>query len=60
MDAIDEVREGMDRLRGRLFEVIEATGMPERQEDAAKRVIRRTTYDVQASIEGALRNDTHR
>jgi hypothetical protein len=49
-----ELRAGFDRLRGRLFEVFEATGMPVRQEEAAKRVVRRITYDSQRAIEGAL------
>lgn len=54
-DAIQDLRVGFDRLRGRLFEQVEATGMKERQELAVKKVIRRTTYDMQADIEASLR-----
>jgi hypothetical protein len=59
-DAISELREDMNRLRGRLFEAIEATGMPDKQEGAVKRLIRTLTYDAQANIESALRGrDAH-
>lgn len=54
-DVIQDLRGGMDRLRGRLFEQIEATGMAERQELAVKRVIRRVTYDMQGDLESSLR-----
>jgi hypothetical protein len=55
-EAIELVRRDCDRLRGRLFEILEAVGLPNRQCDAAKRVIRRLTYDMQASLEATLRD----
>ena len=51
----EQIRGDFDRLRGRLFEMLEAIGMPERQLDAAKRMIKRQTYDSQASLEATLR-----
>jgi hypothetical protein len=53
--AIEQLREDMNRLRGRLFQSIEAVGLPEKQENAMKGVIRSTTYDAQANVEAALR-----
>jgi hypothetical protein len=53
------MRDDMGRLRGRLFEAIEAAGLPERQEDALKRIIRRETYDAQTSLEEALKTGEH-
>jgi hypothetical protein len=50
-----ELRESFDRLRGRTFQVIEAAGLPERQETALKGVIRQQTYTSQAQIESQLR-----
>lgn len=58
MDAIQLVREDMNRLRGRLFELVEAVGLPIRQEEAFKKVIRRMTYDSQAQLEDTLRGGT--
>ena len=52
---IDVVRDEFSRLRRNLFEMVEATGMPKRQEDAWKSVIRTVTYDSQATVEGTLR-----
>lgn len=49
-----ELREGMNRLRGRLFGAIEVTGMPEPQQIAMKRLVRQVTYDAQADVESAL------
>jgi hypothetical protein len=46
----------MNRLRGRLFQLVEAVGLPDKQETALKGVIRATTYDVQASVEAVLRD----
>ena len=45
----------MNRLRGRLFQAIEATGMEQKQEDAIKGLIRQLTYDSQANLESILR-----
>jgi hypothetical protein len=55
------VRDDYDRLRGRLFELLEAMGLTVRQEQAAKRLIRSITYESQASVEAALseRNGNH-
>jgi hypothetical protein len=53
--AIEAMREDMNRLRGRLFGAIETMGVPEKQEVAAKRLIRQLTYDVQADLEAALK-----
>lgn len=55
VDPIVKVREDYNRLRGRVFEALEATGMPEAQCTAIKRVVRRLTYDSQASLEALLR-----
>jgi hypothetical protein len=54
-DPITEVRTDLDRLRGRLFELVEACGFPPSQAEAAKRLIRRSTYDTQGSLESILR-----
>jgi hypothetical protein len=53
--AIQAVRDDMNRLRGKLFGAIEAAGLPQRQEDALKRIIRQQTYATQADVESALR-----
>ena len=54
--SIDELRDGMNRLRGKLFQAVEAVGWPEDREAAVKGLVRSITYDMQADIEGALRN----
>jgi hypothetical protein len=54
--AIRRLRDEMNRLRGRMFQVIEAAGLPDRQETALKGVIRATTYDVQTAVEAELRD----
>lgn len=56
-DPIDTLRDDMNRLRGRLFGAIEATGMPEKQERAIKGLIRQLTYDAQADLESTLRKE---
>ena len=53
--AITQVREDFNRLRGRLFGVIEVTGMPEQQQAAFKGLVRQLTYDAQAGLESVLR-----
>lgn len=53
--AIATVREDMNRLRGRLFGAIESTGMPEKQENAIKGLVRQLTYDAQGNLESLLR-----
>lgn len=54
---IEQVRRDMDRLRGRLFQLVEATGMADGQQHAFKGCIRSTTYDAQAELESALRRE---
>lgn len=54
-EAIEQVRADMNRLRGRLFQLVEAAGLEEKQESALKGCIRTTTYDAQADLESALR-----
>ena len=54
--ALTELRDGMNRLRGRLFQAVEATGVEEAHQKAIKGLVRSITYDLQADIEGALRN----
>jgi len=51
------VRTDMNRLRGRLFQLIEAAGLPDKQEDALKGCVRAQTYDAQARLEAGLRED---
>lgn len=55
--AIKVMRDDMNRLRGRLFGAIEATGMPTKQENAVKGLIRQLTYDTQANLESHLRKN---
>lgn len=52
---IGVLRTDMNRLRGKLFGAVEAAGLPEKQENALKGLIRQLTYDAQADIESALR-----
>jgi hypothetical protein len=54
-DVIQQTRDDMNRLRGRLFQAIEAVGFPPKQESAIKGLIRNTTYDAQADLEATLR-----
>ena len=58
IDLIEQVRNDMNRLRGRLFQLVEAAGLDQKQEDALKGCIRTTTYDSQADLESALRGRT--
>jgi hypothetical protein len=52
---IELVRTEMTRARGRLFELIELAALPQKQEEAFKRLVRRATYDLQAGLEAILR-----
>jgi hypothetical protein len=52
---IQAVRETHNRTRGRLFGAVEAAGLPIRQENALKGLIRQTTYDSQIELEQMLR-----
>jgi hypothetical protein len=56
-DAFELLREDMDRLRGRLFQLAEAAGMPERQEQAFKGLVRQQTYASQAKLTEILRQN---
>jgi hypothetical protein len=55
--AIAAIRNDFNRLRGRLFGSIEATGMAKKQEDAVKHLIRQQTYEAQANLESHLRKN---
>ena len=57
--AIQAVRDSMNRVRGRMFEAIEAAGLPDKQEEAIKRLIRHCTYETQADLESVLREGTN-
>lgn len=52
---IPVLRDEMNRLRGKLFMVVEAAGLPVTQEDAVKKLIRQVSYEVQANVESSLR-----
>lgn len=54
-DPIETMRKDMNRLRGKLFQVVESWGRPEKQELAMKGVIRSVTYEAQADLESNLR-----
>lgn len=53
--AIQEVRDTFNRIRGRLFEAVEATGVEDRHQTAMKGLIRGLSYDLQAELESCLR-----
>lgn len=53
--ALDIMNSELNRMRGKLFEVVEAVGLPEIQEEAFKRLVRRTSFDSQNLIASALR-----
>jgi hypothetical protein len=55
-DPVQAMREHFNRLRGRLFGAIEATGMPKEQQNAVKGLVRHLTYDAQADLEETLKN----
>ena len=54
-ETVDQLRTDMNRLRGRLFQLVEAAGLEDKQEHALKACIRVTTYDAQADLEALLR-----
>lgn len=54
---IEQVRGDYNRLRGRLFQLIEAAGLPDKQELALKGCIRTTSYDAQANLEAMVRKE---
>jgi hypothetical protein len=51
------VADDFDRLRGRLFELFEVMGLSNRQQRAAKALVRSITYESQAGVEAALRRE---
>ena len=54
-ETIQQVRDEFGRMRAHLFEMVEAAGMPERQEKGFKGLIRTITYESQATVDAALR-----
>jgi hypothetical protein len=54
-DKVTALRQHMDRLRGRLFQTVEAVGLDPKQERAFKGLIRHLTYDAQADLEQKLK-----
>lgn len=52
---IPGLRDDFDRLRGRLYELVEACGLRRKQEEAFKRLIRKMCWDAQARLESRLR-----
>jgi hypothetical protein len=57
---IRTIRSDMDRLRGRLFELVESWGLEEKRETAMKGMVRRLTYDAQTDLEAAVRSSNGR
>jgi hypothetical protein len=55
--ALDVLNSELTRLRGHLFETVEAMGLPVQQCEAAKRLIRRQSFTSQNLIQAALRGD---
>lgn len=58
--AIQTIRTDMNRLRGRMFQALEAMGLPTKQENAAKGLVRQLTYDAQANLEAEIRRNGDR
>jgi hypothetical protein len=58
-DAVSLIREDFSRLRGRLFQALEATALPDRQLEAIKGLVRRMTCDSQARLEAMARLQAH-
>jgi hypothetical protein len=54
-EAVQQMRRDMDRLRGRLFQLCEATNLSDRQVEAFKGLIRQHSYDAQSTLEALLR-----
>lgn len=48
---------GMDNLRGRILGLIESWGVDSRQERAIKSTFKALTYDLQAKVNDAIRED---
>lgn len=49
-DLEKEIHQGMDRLRGRLAGLIEACGLPERQERSLVATMKSITYDQEEAL----------
>jgi hypothetical protein len=54
---IRQVRQDMDRLRGRLFQLVELADLPPAKAAAFKGCIRTTSYDAQADLEARARGE---
>jgi hypothetical protein len=54
---IRQVRQDMDRLRGRLFQLVELADLPPAKAAAFKGCIRTTSYDAQADLEALARGE---
>lgn len=54
----DVIKEGMDRIRGRLLGLIESFGLPERQERACVSTVKGLSYDLQKEILESLRSSS--
>jgi hypothetical protein len=52
---IQGVSDDMNRLRGRMFGLIETAGLPDKQEAAFKSLVRGLTYDALADVERTLK-----
>jgi hypothetical protein len=48
---------GMDNLRGRILGLIESWGVDPRQERAIKSTFKALTYDLQAKVNDAIRDE---
>jgi hypothetical protein len=52
---IEEVRVDMNRLRGKLFQLVESWDVGEKRENAMKGCIRSETYHAQSELESMIR-----
>lgn len=57
--ALEQIEQDFNRLRGRLFGAIDSWGLPEKQEEAIKKIVRRETYDAHTNLVAVLRRDNH-
>lgn len=48
--------ESMNRLRGRLLGALESFGLPERQETAAKQIVKSLSYDIEKEVKELLQS----
>ena len=54
---LEAIRQEMSRLRGRLFELVDAAHLASEQAHGLKGAIRHTTYDLQRELEAKARRD---